>query len=86
MTLRTYTHAIIYIGAPYGVNEDGHIVSRHTSRSLADRAFDRAYAGTTGERSNMIVDLSPGRPFSRHHENGQDGSGISATRASSAAM
>ena len=35
------THAVVYHGAPYGLNERGHIVSRHSSRALAEAALNR---------------------------------------------
>lgn len=35
---RDMTHAVIYRGAPYGLNEGGHIVSCHRSREAAEKA------------------------------------------------
>lgn len=52
-----YTHAIIYIGAPYGENESGHIVSRHKSEENANKAFEKKFSGTTGIYNNKIVEL-----------------------------
>ena len=56
-TPRKYSHAIVYWGAPYGENERGHIVSRHTSEDLAEAAYDRRFGGTTGVLNNRIVEL-----------------------------
>ena len=64
-TKQRYTHAIIYIGAPYGENESGHIVSRHTSRELADSAFDRKFSGTTGVLNNKVVALDANGNWAR---------------------
>lgn len=36
---RNMTHAVVYIGAPYGDNEGGHIVSLHKSGSAAFRSL-----------------------------------------------
>jgi len=55
----TYTHAIIYVGAPYADDESGHIVSRHKSELAAARRFKRQFSGTTGEFAHMIVSLRP---------------------------
>ena len=50
-------YAIIYIGAPYGIGEEGHIVSRHMTRDTADARWDRDYSGTTGIYNHRIVRL-----------------------------
>ena len=36
-----YSHAVVYLGAPYGDNESGHIISRHRSRDAAESALFR---------------------------------------------
>ena len=53
----TYTHAIIYVGSPYGNNEQGHIHSRHTSLDLAEKRYERDFGGTTGHLNHRIVKL-----------------------------
>jgi len=53
----SYTHAIIYIGAPYGENESGHIVSRHKNIENAERAFEKKFSGTTGIYNHIVVEL-----------------------------
>jgi len=49
----TYTHAIVYVGAPYGDNEAGHIISRHKSFANAERRFERESRTSTGERTTF---------------------------------
>jgi len=34
------THAVVYVGAPYGLNEGGHIVSLHRSEDAAAKHCD----------------------------------------------
>lgn len=43
-----YPYAIIYYGAPYGLDESGHVVSRHKSREAAQRRFDRESRDSEG--------------------------------------
>jgi len=66
----TYTHAIIYTGAPYGDGESGHIVSRHKSRRHAENRFDaecRDSEGnfTTFDLSHEIVALDANGDWTR---------------------
>lgn len=53
----TFTHAIVFVGAPYGDNECGHIHSTHKSFATAERRFDKDFSGRTGVYNNIIVDL-----------------------------
>ena len=62
---RKYTHAVIYIGAPHGDDEDGHIVSRHTSETLAVAAARAKFGGTTGAYCARVVPLRPDGSWSR---------------------
>ena len=58
MTIRKdMNYAIVYLGAPYGDNEGGHIVSCHKTLTTAEKAFDKAFAGTTGVLNNCIIIL-----------------------------
>jgi hypothetical protein len=41
---KSMTHAVVYVGAPYGLNEGGHIVSLHRSEEAAAKHCD-SYAG-----------------------------------------
>ena len=58
-----YAYAIVYVGAPYGLGEDGHIVSRHTSLETAERAFEARFAGNS--RNNIICPLHADGGWSR---------------------
>ena len=53
----TYSHAIIYIGAPYGENEHGHIYSQHRSVETAQRRYSKDFSGTVGYKNHRIVAL-----------------------------
>lgn len=70
----TYTHAIIYIGAPHGINEAGEIVSRHRSKATAERAYQRlCYPGgqrTAAALNHVIRPL--GVDGSWHRGEGED--------------
>ena len=56
--MKTYTHAIVYCGEPYGIGEEGHIVSRHKSLANAEKRFDREFSGNTGRLNHKIVELT----------------------------
>ena len=58
--MKTYTHAIVRTGAPYGIGEEGHIVSRHKSLANAEKRFDREFSGNTGRLNHKIVELTEG--------------------------
>lgn len=60
-----YPYAIIYTGAPYGDNEQGHIVSRHTTLPLARSIFTRRYGGRTGSLNHQIVRLDASGKWDR---------------------
>ena len=53
----TFTHAIVYVGAPYGEGESGHIISRHTGFTQACKAWAREISGTAGVLNHQIVKL-----------------------------
>lgn len=59
------THAIIYIGAPYGDDESGHIVSRHKSARTAAKRYAAEYEGTTGVYNHIVVPLHEGGGWDR---------------------
>ena len=42
---KSYTHAVVYTGAPYGDNEGGHVVSLHKSQEAAEKACLGRYHG-----------------------------------------
>lgn len=50
---QTYTHAIIYIGAPYGDGEKGHIFSKHRSEDNANARFDRESRDSQGNKTTF---------------------------------
>jgi len=50
-----YKYAIVYIGAPYGDNESGHITSRHCSLATAKARFAADFSGRTGAANHIIV-------------------------------
>ena len=50
-----YTHKIMYQGAPYGDGEAGHTVSRHKSRELAEKAFQKRFGGSPSSYDHKIV-------------------------------
>lgn len=52
---KRYTHAVVYIGAPYGDNEGGHIVSLHESKGGALKALYRM--SELAAREHRIVGL-----------------------------
>lgn len=52
---KTNTHAVVYLGAPYGDNEGGHIVSLHKSKDGAVMAMRRM--GELKAREHTIVAL-----------------------------
>lgn len=52
---KSNTHAVVYLGAPYGDNEGGHIVSLHKSKDGAAKAIDRM--GELKAREHCIVTL-----------------------------
>lgn len=68
----TVTHAIIYIGAPHGLNEAGEIVSRHRSLESAERAYRRrCYPGgrrTTASLDHVIRELDNDGSWTRHSD------------------
>ena len=53
---RANTYAVVYVGAPYGDNEGGHIVSLHRSESAARGRTD-------GYRGQIMVALD--EPYTR---------------------
>jgi hypothetical protein len=69
--MQTYTHAIIYVGAPYGDTESGHVVSRHTRAETAARRYRDTYKGTMGIYDHAIVPLAPDGTWDR-----SDGGGL----------
>lgn len=48
----TFTHAIFYVGAPYGDGEMGHLVSRHTSEEAAEAALARMSRDAEGHETD----------------------------------
>ena len=54
---KAHTHAVVYVGAPYGDTEGGHLVSLHKSLEAAYAHRDR-YAG------EVVADLD--EPSARH--------------------
>ena len=52
---KSNTHAVVYLGAPYGDNEGGHIASLHKSKDGAIKALRRM--GQLNAREHRIVAL-----------------------------
>ena len=52
---KSHTHAVVYLGAPYGDREGGHIVSLHKSYGAARNAKQRM--GELKGREHTIVEL-----------------------------
>ena len=55
--MKTYTHVIVRTGAPYGIGEEGHIVSHHKSLANAEKRFDREFSNNTGRLNHKVVEL-----------------------------
>lgn len=62
---KNMTHAVVYVGAPYGDNEGGHIMSLHKSEAAAIAAAgdDYSYHGLAIVTLDATYDRGfPGRP------------------------
>jgi hypothetical protein len=51
-----YTHAVVFIGPPYGPTDGGRVVSLHANGHGADHAYDRL-AATGGVHDRVVVAL-----------------------------
>lgn len=51
-----YTHAVVFIGAPFGPTDGGRVVSVHSSGHAAEHAFD-ALAASGGVHDKVVVAL-----------------------------
>ncbi len=60
---KAYTHAVVYLGAPYGDNEGGHIVSLHKSEAAAHNRRNRM--GELKAREHVVLYLDDASAGSR---------------------
>ena len=55
------TFEVRYIGAPYGMNESGEVVSRHRTIETAERAARKLQTSPKYYRNVKIVEIRRGR-------------------------
>ena len=60
-----YTHAVVFIGPPYGPTDGGRVVSLHGNGHSAEHAFDRL-ATIGGVHDRVVVALD--EPYWRDHD------------------
>jgi len=65
MSTNSYTHAVICVGAPYGDDESGHVVSRHPSYASARQYCRQHYGGSPAALEHQIVELDSNGDWER---------------------